>query len=65
MYLASYCKVLMTNEMQNSYTRFYSSAFFLICKFRRNQVVYRLENSIIYLITQFGTIVQANLAASK
>ena len=31
MYRASYCSVLMTNEMHNSYNQFYSTNFCLFC----------------------------------
>ena len=42
--------------------------FFLLYMFRKNLVVHHQEHSIIYCITQFGTIgtiVQASLAASS
>ena len=63
---ASYCNVLMTNEMHNSYNQFfYSTVFCLLYMFRKNLVVHHQEHHIIYCITQFGTIVQASLAAMK
>ena len=68
MYRASYCNVLMTNEMHNSYNQFHSSVFCLLYMFRTNLVVHHQQYGIIYCITQFGTIgtiVQASLAALK
>ena len=56
-YRASYCNVLMTNEMHSSYNRFYSAVFCLLYMFRTNLVVHHQEHGIIYCITQFGTIV--------
>ena len=65
MYRASYCNVLITNKMHNSYNQFfYSTAFCLLYVFRTNLVVHHQEHGIIYCITQFGTIgtiVQASL----
>ena len=52
--------------MHNSYNQFYSTVFCLLYMFRTNLVVHHQEHSILYSITQFGTIgtiVQASLAA--
>ena len=68
MYRASYCNVLMTNEMHNSYKQFYSTVFCLLYIFGMNLVVHHQDHGLIYCITQFGTIgiiVQASLAAFK
>ena len=57
----------MTNEMHNCYNNFYSTVFCLLYMFRTNLVVHHQEHSIIYCITQFGTIrtiVQAILDSS-
>ena len=48
--------VLMTNKMHNSYNEFYSTVLCLLYTFRTNAVVHHQEHSIIYCITQFGTI---------
>ena len=42
--------------MHNSYNQFYSTVFRLLYMFRTNLVVHHQEHSIIYCITQFGTI---------
>ena len=63
---ASYCNVLMTNEMHNSYNQFlFHIIFRLLYMFRKDLVVHHQQHGIIYRITQFGTIVQASLADSK
>ena len=53
--------VLMTNEMHNSYNQIYSTVFCLLYMFRTNLVVHHQQHGIIYCITQFGTIVQAQV----
>ena len=53
-YRASYCNVLMTNEMHNSYNQFYSTFFCLLYMFRKNLVVHHQEHSIIYCNTQYN-----------
>ena len=54
--------------MHSSYNVFFIPQFFcLLYMFRTNLVVHHQEHSIIYCITQFGTIgtiVQASLAAA-
>ena len=64
-YHASYCSVLMTNEMHSSHNQFYSTVFCLLYMFRTNLVVHHQERGLIHCITQSGTIVQASLAALK
>ena len=67
-YRASYCNVLMTNEMHSSYNQFLFHSFFLLYVFRTNLVVHHQQHCIIYCITQFGTIgtvVQASRPASN
>ena len=54
MYRASYCNVLMTNEMHNSYNQFYSSFFCLLYMFRTNLAVHHQQHGIIYCITQYN-----------
>ena len=51
--------------MHISYNQFYSTVFCLLYVFRTNLVVHHQQHGIIYCITQFGTIVQASLAASR
>ena len=46
----------MTNEMNNYYNQFLFHSFCLLYMFRTNLVVHHQEHSIIYCITQFGTI---------
>jgi hypothetical protein len=53
-YRASYCNVLMTNEMHNSYNQFYSTVFCLLYMFRTNLVVHHQDYGIIYCITQYN-----------
>ena len=53
-YRASYCNVLMTNEMHSSYNQFYSTVFCLLYMFRTNQIVHHQEHGIIYCITQYN-----------
>ena len=60
-----YERVLMTNEMHNSYNQFYSTLFCLLYMFRTNLVVHHQEHCLVYCITQFGTIVQASVVASS
>ena len=48
-----YCKVLITNEMHNSYNQFYATVFCLLYMFRTNLVVHQ-EHGIIYCITQYN-----------
>ena len=55
----------MTNEMHNSYNQFYSTVFCLLYMFRKNLVFHHQEHGIMYCIAQFGTIVQASLAAMR
>ena len=55
----------MTSKMHNSYNQFYSTIFCLLYMFRTNLVIHHQEHSIIYCITQFGTIVQASVATLK
>ena len=56
-YYASYCNVLMTNEMHNSYNQFLFHSFCLLYMFQMHLVIHQQEHSIIYYIIQFGTIV--------
>ena len=56
-YRASYCNVLISNEIHNSYIHFYSTVFCLLYVFRKSLVVHHQEHGIMYCITQFGTIV--------
>ena len=53
-YRASYCNVLMTNEMHNSYNQFLFHSFCLLYMFRTNLVVHHQEHCIIYCITQYN-----------
>ena len=46
-YRASYCNVLMTNEMHNSYNQFLFHSFCLLYMFRTNLVVHQQEHGII------------------
>ena len=59
----------MTNEMHSFYNQFLFHGFFcLLYMFRKKLIVHHQEHSIIYCITQFGTIakiLQASLAALK
>ena len=49
--------VLITNEMQNSYSQVFIPHFFcLLYMFRTNLAVHHEEHGIIYCIAQFGTI---------
>ena len=49
--------VFMNNEMHSSYNQFYSTVFRLLYMFLMNLVVHHQEHSVIYCITQIGTIV--------
>jgi hypothetical protein len=40
--------VLMTNEMYNSYNKFYSTIFCLLHMFRKNLVVHHQEHGVMY-----------------
>ena len=53
-YRASYCNVLMTKEMHNSYTQFLFHSFCLLYMFRTNLVVHHQEHGVIYCITQYN-----------
>ena len=64
-YRASYCNVLMTNEMQNPYNKFLFHSFCLLYLFRTNLVVHHQEHGIIYCFTQFGTIGTIVLLAAR
>ena len=64
----SYCKVLISNELHNSYNKYLFHSFCLLYIFWTNPVVHQQQHGIIYCITQFGTIgtiVQACPAAKK
>ena len=65
MYRASYCNVLITNEMHSSYDQFLFHSFCLLSMLWMNLIIHYQEHGIIYCITQSGTIVQASVAAMK
>ena len=48
--------MLMTNEMHKFYNQILFHSFCLLYMFRKNLVGHHQEHSIIYCITQFGTI---------
>ena len=49
-----YTIVLMTNEMHNSYNRFYSTVLCLLYMFRTDLVIHNQKHGIIYCITQYN-----------
>ena len=61
-------RMLITNEMHNSYNQFSFHNFCPLYMFRTNLVVHHQKHGIMYCITQFGTIgtiVQASPAVLK
>ena len=64
-YRASYCNVLITNEMHNSHNQFLFHSFCLFCMFRTNLVVHHQEHGIIYCITQYNWYNRYNRAGES
>ena len=68
MYRASYCNVLMTNEMHNSYNQFLFHSFLSALHISKESSLSSSgarHNILYYTAGTIGTIVQASLVASS